>query len=243
MLNTALLRRGAPRRQRGLSIVEMLVGVAVGLIVVAGATVLVTTQLVENRRLLVETQLQQDLRAAMDIMARELRRVGAQGEVQTLRGLWFEGSVVPSGSEDNIYFTGPNALSAPGTNIVEFAYNPEGGKPDGPFGFKLDNGVIKTKLDNAGWQDLTDGSVMSVTAFSVTPVNRAVIQLPCAKQCPGLGGGTACWPSVQVRELVVSISASASAASGVNRTMRSTVRLRNDFVRYFDPVADQICPS
>ena len=62
--------------QQGASLVELLVGVAVGLFIVAGATLIVSTQLSENKRLLAETQLQQDLRAAADIMTRELRRSG-----------------------------------------------------------------------------------------------------------------------------------------------------------------------
>ena len=38
------------RRQSGLSIVELMVGLALGLFVVAGATVVATTQLGDNRR-------------------------------------------------------------------------------------------------------------------------------------------------------------------------------------------------
>ncbi len=56
-----------------------MVGIAVGLFIVAGATMVVTTQLGDNRRLLLETQLQQDLRATADIITRELRRAGAEG--------------------------------------------------------------------------------------------------------------------------------------------------------------------
>lgn len=66
----------AMARQRGLSLVELLVGISVGLFVLAGATLLLSTQLGDNRRLLLETQLQQDLRATMDIITRELRRAG-----------------------------------------------------------------------------------------------------------------------------------------------------------------------
>ena len=65
---------GAPAR--GLSLVELMVGITIGLIVVAGATLLTATQLSDNRRLLLETQVQQDLRAAADIIAREVRRGG-----------------------------------------------------------------------------------------------------------------------------------------------------------------------
>ncbi len=69
---------GAPSRalSRGLSLVELMVGITVGLFVVAAASVTMTGQLSENRQLMLDTQLQQDLRAAADIVTRELRRIG-----------------------------------------------------------------------------------------------------------------------------------------------------------------------
>ena len=77
------------RRQRGLSIVELMVGVAIGLFVVAAASMLVVTQLSDNRRLTLETQVQQDLRATADIITRELRRAGHWGKARD--GVWYRG--------------------------------------------------------------------------------------------------------------------------------------------------------
>ena len=51
-----------------------MVGVTLGLFVVAAAALMVSTQLGENRRMLLESQLMQDLRAASDIITRDLRR-------------------------------------------------------------------------------------------------------------------------------------------------------------------------
>ena len=84
---TSTRRRAA---QRGLSIVEMMVGVTIGLLVVAGATMVVSTQLLDNRQLMVETQVQQDLRAAADIITRDLRRAGYTSNPQN--GVWYKGT-------------------------------------------------------------------------------------------------------------------------------------------------------
>ena len=67
--------RQPSRRARGLSIVELLVGIAVGLFVLAGATLLVSSQLSDNRQLMLETQVQQDLRASADLIARPTPRI------------------------------------------------------------------------------------------------------------------------------------------------------------------------
>ena len=62
--------------QRGLSIIELMVGVAVGLFVAGGAAKLFVDNLSNNRRMLVETRINQDLRAVMDIMVGDIRRAG-----------------------------------------------------------------------------------------------------------------------------------------------------------------------
>jgi uncharacterized protein YneF (UPF0154 family) len=77
-----------------MSIVELMVGVAIGLLIVAAATLMMSGQLSENRRLLVEAQLQQDLRAAADIMTREIRRTGAMIEPHSLQTVWFDGATL-----------------------------------------------------------------------------------------------------------------------------------------------------
>ena len=62
-----------------MSIIELMIGITIGLFILAGATLVVTGQLSEGRRLLTDTQIQQDLRAASDIIARDVRRAGYTG--------------------------------------------------------------------------------------------------------------------------------------------------------------------
>jgi len=60
----------------GLSLIEVLVALVVGLLVVAGASVMLLNQLKGHRRLLLESRLQQDLQVVVDLMSRSLRRQG-----------------------------------------------------------------------------------------------------------------------------------------------------------------------
>lgn len=237
MLSALRQWHGRRRRQRGLSLVEMMVGMAVGLIVVAGASLLMSTQLAENRRLLVETQIQQDMRASMDIITRELRRIGAQREPLVLASLWEPGS--GSVALKNVMAESLTATvnGSPVSNLG-FAYEPTVGAA-GPFGFRLLNGVVQSRMADAGWQELTDANVLNVTTFTITPRNSTLLRLPCPKLCAD--GTTDCWPQVQVREFEVAMTARARSMPGVDRSMRSDVRLRNDYVR-FNNGAD-ICPT
>ena len=66
----------AHRFQQGLSIVELMIGIAIGLVIVAVALFALTHHLRENRSLLVEARLMQDLRTTSELIARDLRRAG-----------------------------------------------------------------------------------------------------------------------------------------------------------------------
>lgn len=222
------IRRAA---QRGASLVELMVGVAIGLVVVAAAVTLAATQLVEHRRLQLETQVQQDLRAAADLVTRELRRAGHWPEA-TLAIATAGASAVPN----------PYAAITPTTGTatqVDFAY----ARPDaasGPFGFRLDGGVLRMRLGAAGWQELTDAKVLRVTAFGVTPRPGAPIRLPCPAPCAD--GTTDCWLTLTVREFVIDIAGEAAADPAVRRTLRTVVRPRNDLLA-FDAGATAACPT
>ena len=81
-----LPRQGHRRPSLGLSIVELMVGIAISLFIVAGATVMMTSQLGDNRKLLLEAQIQQDMRSAMDMISRDIRRAGYWA--QAYRQVW-----------------------------------------------------------------------------------------------------------------------------------------------------------
>lgn len=234
MLSRESSKGDSVREQRGMSLVELMVGIAIGLILVAAASMLMSMQLGENRRLVVETQLQQDMRAALDVITRELRRIGAQGGDQALQGLWVEGG---GPAQKNLYADSPSSTGV--DNLVYGYWQPGAGTAD--FGFKLENGGIKTRIGGV-WQELTDRNVMEVTAFTITPQNSNSIRLPCPKACPDPANPTACWPEVQVREFAVTVTGRARNVPGINRSLTSNVRLRNDFVRFNTGTAD-LCPA
>ena len=223
-------------RQRGLSLVELMVGIAVGLFVVATAATLAATQLADNRRLLVETQVQQDLRASIDIVTRQLRRAGALPQQQALLGL----ATATADGQGNEYAPVTLAGSA-GSHEIGFRYVVNANE-SGPFGFKLQGGVVKSLVGAGGWQELTDPNTLVVTNFAITAGTASSVALPCARLCSD--GSTACWPTVEVRDILVEITGHARSDAAVQRTMRSAVRLRNDWVRFNDTAhPTQACPA
>ena len=218
------------RRQRGLSIVELLVGVAVGLIVVAAATMMVSTQLADNRRLLLETQLQQDLRATADLVSRDLRRAGFWWNAQRRT---VAGAAAAAGPLDNPYTVVLPADKGEVAQAVTYQYAHPNKiddnlvNDDERLGYRLRSGVIETQLGAGNWQALTDVGALKITQFDITADTQDV-PLACHLACSP--GGTTCPPVQTVRSYTIDIAGQAVSDAAVKRSVRSHVRLRNDTV-------------
>jgi type II secretory pathway component PulJ len=208
-------RRPSRRQSRGLSLVELMVGVAVSLFVVAAAAMLVSTQLTDNRRLLLETQLQQDLRATADIITRELRRSGYWQSAE---------SQVPAQSNSAISPNGYLALAVDSAASAAVIYRYRRLSGSESFGFKLQDGVIKACQGETALNtiDTVREGGRARTA------NGAAMTLPCPSLCAD--GTTDCWPRVGVRELTVTIAGTSRTDDAVSRTLTTSVRVRNDAV-------------
>ena len=220
---------------RGLSLVELMVGITIGLFVVAAATTLASNQLVDNRRLLLELQIQQDLRATMDIMTRQLRRAGTN--------VVDSQNYVSADGLGGIKSTNSAVTPAAAVNTqTEFRFVRNADEA-GPFGFELDaaNGVVRTNLGAGNWQELTDRNAMRVTdlRFDSRPTIFSA-RMPCPKLCPG--GGIDCWPQLVIQRIVITITAEARSDATVRRALSSEVRVRNDWVRD-TAAATRVCPA
>jgi prepilin peptidase dependent protein B len=220
-------KRGS-RGQRGLSMVELMVGVAVGLFVVAGATMVVSNQLGDNRRLMLETQIQQDLRAAADVIAKDIRRSGHWDDAKT--GVWHPGATSVPPNNTNTGLTHPDSDTQPllpnvAASGVQFRYTREGVIQHA--GFRLLNGTIQMQISPNNWQALTDASTLRITKFEVE-LNSRDIALACFSPC---GAAPFCPPTQTVRDITVVIEGAAVHDASVRRGAQSNARLRNDVIQ------------
>jgi type IV pilus assembly protein PilW len=209
---------------RGLSLVELLVGTAVGLLIVAAGSALVCQHVRENRALAIETRLMQDLRTAADIVSRDLRRAGYWANAAS--------GVAADGAAAGL--PNPYAALSPETaasDTTRFRYSRDAVEDDDvddneEFGFRLHNGAVELQLGDANWQALTDATTLTVTAFSVEPhVEEISLGSFCEKDCAA--GSTTCPPRQQVKTFAVSIAGRSSLDPGVTRSVRGQARVRN----------------
>jgi type IV pilus assembly protein PilW len=213
-----------------MSLVELMVGLALGMFVVAGASVLMTNQLADNRRLMLETQMHQDLRAAADLIARDLKRAYWWYASET--SVWRDGfaAQVP-----NPYAASSPSSSAAAVDNISYTISSASGQvaednsvdASDKYGFQLNNYAIEMKRGGGGWQAMTDVNTMKIIAFSMK-VNASVVPIACYA-CTA--GSTTCPPQQVVRQVVVSITGQAVHDPSVIRGIVNTVRLRNDLVQ------------
>jgi type IV pilus assembly protein PilW len=219
----------------GFTLVELMVGMAIGLAVLAGALALLANVSAESRRLLRETRLNQDLRAAMDLVTRDLRRAGHwQGATA---GIASPGGAnrPPRNAYHGFYASACNAsalgASAPAPaaaaafvcyDVAQDADNMVQNHEH--FGFHVASGVLYAVLAGGSQQALTDASVMTVSHFVVSPSSQAVATGGfCVATC------TSNCPRVVVREFEVTLKAHVTGDPTIQRQLRSNVRVRNDY--------------
>ena len=215
----------ARRVQRGLSLIELMVGIAIALFIAASGATLLAGNLRENRSLLLEARLMQDLRTAADVVARDLRRAGYWGAATD--GVWSAGA---SGVRANPY----TALSpgAAASDAVSLRYSRDATEnhlvdSNEQFGYRLRAGAIEIQLGAGNWQALTDAGSVRIVEFTVTPAVQDInLAGFCPTACPV--GSSTCPPHQQVRSLAVVITGQMVADASVTRSVRSHVRVRND---------------
>lgn len=217
------------RHSRGISLVELMVGIAVGMIVVAGASVMLVNQVNEHRRLMLETQVQQDLRASADLILRELRRAGYRGIKQ--EGVWTPSTPAAAAS----YSVTTPTVTTPISTLVTYRYSKDAvdtaadvfDENTEQFGFRRIANVLQFRLGSGGWQPLTDPGTVLITNFNVALVVQTVdmadyCEVPCA------AGATACPPQQEVLNFDITLTGTATHDPAVVRTLNVSTRVRND---------------
>ena len=233
------------QHQRGLSLVELLVGIVIGMIVLVGATQLFVNHIGNNRQLVLETRVNQELRAAADLIARDIRRSGYWGNATA--AVIATPTTAPASSPYGAMT--PTGTAASSSITYNYSQGTENNALDSSeqFGFRLTNsGVLQYLQGGTNWQDISDSSALTVNTFSVTPVERCVAQqqyctggssstcssctLDATTGCPTDPTATACTtcPFFRVRRFNIVLQGTSTADSKVVRRLEESVRVRND---------------
>lgn len=226
-----------PAAQRGLSVVELMVGIAIGLFLVAGATKIFIDYLSSNRRLLVETRVNQDLRAAADVVVRDLRRAGYWNN--SVAGVYSLGTTAVVA---NPHTTGAGAASSPSSTSVTYSYarnTDDVLDANENAGFQLvtqsSKGVLQMLDGQNNWLNLTDPATLDVTGFAVSAISPAQTNdlskycgclktLTCTLASPNTWANP---PTLTMPTFTVILTGASVSDPSIVRTLNQTVRVRN----------------
>lgn len=214
-----LKRRSAQKRHlRGFSIVELMVGSAIGLFVLSSSLLVIVGNITNSRYALMQARVDQDLRTTMDLITRDLRR-----------GAYWVNSLTGTTTTSTSAASNPYSAVTVSGNEIDYLYansTDDSNTTSRTFGFKLDSttNAMQMNIGSSNWQTLTDTNIVSITSFSITPVVTTIdISASCSKTCTG----STC-PSVTVRTYNIVLDGTSKIDSAVRRTLRSQVRVRNE---------------
>jgi len=144
--------------EQGETLMGLLVGLSIGLVVLAGGSALVANQLRSHRMALQDTYLHHDLRSALDWMARELRKTQYSASAWETRS--------PTACEDT-FCDGPEDFSIDGDEIHFSHDRNHNGEQDlnECMGFRLSNKALMAKRScsaSGDWQAITDSGNLHI---------------------------------------------------------------------------------
>lgn len=221
---------GSPRAARGLSIVELLVGVAIGLIVVAGASALFVTNIISARQVLLEARINQDLRNTMDLITRDLRRGAYWGN--SLSGTLIVGAATTTTA--NPY---AGVSWTPGTSTLAYGYMDTTGNNAVAsglerFNIRQNGSAIQMNVAGTTWTNITNTDILTIPTggLAITPTETSIdLRAACPRTCTDTLLAPTC-PRVTVRTYDIVLTGTAVSNAALTRTLRSQVRVRNDAV-------------
>lgn len=220
----------------GFSLVELMVGSAAGLLIIAGAIGLVISILASNTDTVKASRLNQDLNSIMAIMANEIRRAGygcfGKAGFATITSL--------ETTNTCIHYAYSPAENIEGCDGVD---NDSDGAVDESdefvqlhYGFRLHDDGDKILMRNAlnvfscegnfttsNWEAMNNESEVEIIAFSVTNNSQCLdndgLIVSCTSASP---------PVVKIRQLDLSLTGRLAQDTAVISTVQETVRIRNN---------------
>lgn len=214
-----------PRRAAaGISLIEVLVSLAAGLIVLTAVVGVMVSSNKTNVDSLRMTRLNQELRAAMSLMTRDIRREQYQGD-------WAARVAADpnAGPKDNVGNFPRITVTElqPNEHCILYSYDADADaklKAAAPnaelFGFRLNGGAVERGTTvtacNAGtWEDITDPQTVTITALTFA--------LNDTEQCieTTVGG-------VHKKELSITLRGQLAGDATVTREIVDGIRPRND---------------
>lgn len=224
-------------REEGYTLIELMIGLIVGLIVLSGVIYIFLATLSSSRDVLNSTRLNQELSVLNDVIAGEIRR----------SGYWYVSASTASGA-DSPYADLTDEIdlavvsdAGPSVNCVLFSYDRDEDQTvetDERSGFRrvLDGGIGVVRIKRSGssmtdctegnWEAITDPAFLDVTDFTIaqTEVCFSSVDRSLIVNC------TASSAFVGIRKIDFEVSGQVESDPTWSGTVTDSVKIRNNKV-------------
>lgn len=211
------------KNQKGISIIEILMALLISTIVTTAVITLFSNSLDTSRQLMGTAKLDQTLNHAMETIAQDIQRAGYTTNATTSATNPFFST--NAGSNDDVIVGGSS-------DCVTFSYQIDGTTTPttsvNRFGYRLSGGAIQyrtsaagaTPCAAAGWENLTDPNIITISAFTVT--------LNTTNLNPSTGATTTTSPYTGYRSVTIAITGNLVSNTAVTRTITRTIKIFNN---------------
>lgn len=234
--------------------IELMISIAVGLVVVSGVIGMFVSTVTSNANNLKMTRLNQELRAAMDIITRDVRRAGYWGGTATGALTTIAAPAVANPFRTITVSTNP-AGTANSCIVFTYDYDKDGtpdtaANSDERYGYRVSDSAVEARKDgtncgDSGWDKLTDESTIEIVPVTLGGVTQPALQftvttrvvdvdgmtgaIPCPPTGPHACTGTYTTPSTMtVRDVQIVLSGRLKSDTSVARSLTETVRVSTD---------------
>jgi type II secretory pathway component PulJ len=203
------------KNQKGLSILEILIGIFISFIIIVAIISLLSNTISGSQRVLDRGKLDRDLFAAMDVMTYDIQRAG----------FWINAT---NSNSTNPFMSGTNLMTTNASaNCITFAYDTS---TDGTnsttdqFGYGLSGNAIQFRQGGttcastgagSGWSSLTDTNVITISNFQVTTTNVGV----------NVGTST---NTTRYRTVTISLTGNLKSDASNTRSITRTIKVYNN---------------
>lgn len=237
------MRTQIPRKARGFSLIELMIALVAGLIVIGSALVFTVSTVRSYNENIRSTRLTQDLRTAMNLAVREIRRSG------------FDMTAVSRVLTDNNPAPSFSVVAVPATNdCVAYQYDRGDALENRALRLNSATGTLQAKVsaaavscsDTTGWVDVSDPAVVNATKFVVKIRKYPFCRGLSSKPDPANPATKVLWDVAtgSVSNLSLCLKGSLRADSSLSRTVFDTTRPRAESVVFtHDVVKDAVGPG
>ena len=198
---------------RGFTLIELMISIVIGLIILSAVIGIFISMIKADNDNLKVIRLNQELRAAMSLISREIRRAGAN------RNAAFNTSTTPPSNPFTV--AGGTRLTISGNkqgdlnSCITFSYDANDGSNE-LYGYRLNStdGTIEARANAAlcaanGWLTITDEDLVNITVLSFMDT-------------------TTTEAGINSRQISTTLAGQLRSDPTIKRTLTETVKVRND---------------